>query len=131
MRKSASKKPFRKVLFSAKGKEASILRQKKYKLIRKYGLPENLLGGSLTCTQRKCGKPSCHCASGDGHPQWIYTFSLNGIKQTRTVPKKDVALLQSLVEQGREYHNAVRKLFSINAQLFDLWRRDGAKRLDR
>ena len=73
--------------FSAKNRAASILRQRKFKLVRRFALPENMLGGCLTLTHRRCGKPTCHCANGDGHPMWTLSYSSGGKKHVEVLPK--------------------------------------------
>ena len=108
--------------FSAKGREASQLRQRKYALVRQYGLPENLLGGSLHLGHRRCGKPGCHCQTEQGHPQWRFTFSVEGIKNTEPLPIAWAEQVRPLVEDGQAYLNAVRELAGLNAQLLGLYR---------
>ncbi|MGO9272081.1 MAG: DUF6788 family protein [Terriglobia bacterium] len=53
-----------------KGAQASRLRQRKFELIRRFHLPDDLLPGSLSLSHLLCGKPTCHCAEGQGHPVW-------------------------------------------------------------
>jgi len=122
MAKPASKRSNRSPYFLAKGIAASRLRQRKFALVRRYGLPEELLGGSLTQTFRRCGKPGCRCASGAGHPMWTLTHSIEGKKHVQVVPDALVSLLGPLVESGRAYRDAVTELLAINAQLLSLWR---------
>ena len=122
MAKSASSRSLRNGIFSAKGVEASRLRRRKFALVRRYGIPEELLGGSLTETLRRCGKPGCHCASDAGHPMWTLTYSVEGKKHVLVIPAAAVPLLKPLVESGREYRDAVAELLAINAQLLSLWR---------
>src|SRR2546425_2237921 len=57
-----------------RAREAARLRQRKFALIRQFRLPDNLLPGSLSLTHTHCGKPTCHCAQGEGHPVWSLTF---------------------------------------------------------
>jgi hypothetical protein len=51
---------------------AARFRQKNYELPRTFGFSP----GSLVLTHRRCGKPTCHCASGEGHPIWFLGFTL-------------------------------------------------------
>lgn len=48
-----------------RGSEAARLRQRKYQWVRRYAIPADLLPGSLSQTQRRCGKSNCHCARGE------------------------------------------------------------------
>jgi hypothetical protein len=109
--------------FSAKGPEAASLRQRKFEILGRFRIPEGLLPGSLALTHRRCGKPTCHCSRGQGHPMWSLTFMVEGRKRVERVPKEWVEELRPLVEAGREYKDAVAEVFGINAQLFALWRK--------
>lgn len=128
MAKSASKDSNRSLFFAAKGQQSSLLRRRKYELIRRHGFPADLLGGSLTSTLRRCGKPGCHCASGNGHPMWTLTYSVAGTKQVLVVPAASAASLQPLVAVGRRWRDALAELLAINAQLVSLWRQEQRQR---
>jgi hypothetical protein len=92
-------------------------------LLRQFQLPPDLLPGSLSRTQRRCGRPTCHCASGEGHPIWYLTFMVKGEKRVERVPAEWVEEVQELVRGGREFRDAVSEVFSLNAQLLALWRK--------
>ncbi|HSP69715.1 MAG TPA: DUF6788 family protein [Bryobacteraceae bacterium] len=105
-----------------KGPEAARLRQRKFELIRKFQLPEDLLPGSLSLSYTRCGKPTCHCASGPGHPAWSLTFMAAGHKHVERIPKEWVEEVRQRVEAGREFQDAVREVLTANAQLLVLRR---------
>ena len=110
-----------------KGEAASRLRQRKHQLLRRFPIPEYALAGSLALTYKRCGKPTCHCATAEmGHPAWSLTFMVDGRKRVEHVPGGLVEEIRPLVEQGREYKDAVAEVFAINAQLLALWRRQQA-----
>ena len=112
-----------------KGAAAARLRQRKHTLLREFHVPEDALPGSLVITYRRCGKPTCHCASsGKGHPMWQLTFMVDGKKRVEPIPNEWVDELLPLVEKGREYKDAVAEVFAINAQLLALWRRQHRKK---
>lgn len=117
--------------FDAKGPAAARLRQRKYELLRKFRIPEHALPGSLALTHRKCGKPNCRCASGEGHPQWSLTFMVDGKKRVEAIPATWVEEIRTLVVQGREYKDAVAEVFAANAQLLALWRKHQRKKKSR
>ena len=112
-----------------KGAAAARLRQRKHTLLREFHVPEDALPGSLVITYRRCGKPTCHCASsGKGHPMWQLTFMVDGKKRVEPIPNEWVDELLPLVEKGRQYKDAVAEVFAINAQLLALWRRQHRKK---
>lgn len=110
--------------FSAKSRQATALRKRKFELVRRFGLPENALGGHLSQTRRRCAKPTCHCATGEGHPRWALSYSVEGRKQVEVLTEDLAAQLQPLVNEGREIREAVMELLAINLQLLRLWRQN-------
>ena len=107
--------------FKTKGAEAAKLRKRKYEIIRRFGFGEGLLPGSLTLTHRRCGKLTCHCATGDGHPMWALSFSINGQKRVEVISEELAMELKPLVDRGREHREALTELTRLNAQLLRLW----------
>ena len=107
----------------AKGALASKLRQRKYALSREFGIPEDLLPGSLCLTHSRCGKRTCHCAEGQGHPVFLLTFMVQGRKRVERIPQEWVENVRRRVAAGRAFKEAVAEVFAANAQLLALWRR--------
>jgi hypothetical protein len=110
-----------------KGPQAARLRQRKFQLVRKFRLPEDLLPGCLSVSHTRCGKPTCHCASGEGHPAWSLTFMANGKKRVERIPKEWVEEVRRRVGAGREFQDAVREVLTANAELLVLWRKQKAR----
>lgn len=105
-----------------RGPHASRLRQRKFELIRRFHLPDDLLPGSLSLSHLRCGKPTCHCAEGEGHAVWSLTFMVHGKKRVQHIPKEWVEEVRRRVEAGREFQDAVREVLAANAQLLVLAR---------
>lgn len=109
--------------YDARGDAAARLRQRKYALQRRFSIPPDALPGSLALTHRRCGTPTCHCAKDpQGHPVWSLTFMVNGKKRVERIPGEWVDQIRPLVEQGREFKDAVAEVFAANAQLLALHR---------
>jgi hypothetical protein len=87
-------------------------------------LAPDALPGSLASSRYRCGKPTCHCADGDGHLRWTLTYMLDGRKQTQHVPHDEVDVVRQRVEQGNDFKKAVAELMATNAQLLLLERRE-------
>jgi hypothetical protein len=108
------------------GDRAARLRQRKFALLRRYGIAENvvrdLLPGSLSETRRRCGKPTCHCATGEGHLSAYLTFMVDGEKRVERIPAAWVAEVRRRVEAGRAFKDAVVEVLAANAQLLVLER---------
>jgi hypothetical protein len=107
-----------------KGWQAARLRQRKFELLRRFTIPPDLLPGSLSLTHRRCGQATCHCATDKkGHPLWSLTFMAEGKKRVERIPNAWIEEVQRLVDAGQEFKKAVAEVFSANAQLLALWRR--------
>lgn len=114
--------------FAAKSAQASQLRQRKYALVRQYSLPEDLVGGCLSQTHRRCGRPNCHCAGGRGHPLWSITFSRKGERRVERVPREWVEDLERAALQTQAYLDAIREVMAINVELLAQTRRQAQEK---
>lgn len=112
------------------GPFAARLRQRKFDVLRRFSIPDDLLPGSLSLSHLCCGKPACHCADrhDPGHPIWTYTFMVDAKKHTQHVPKEMVEEVQKRVAAGREFQDAVREVLAANAQLLVLTRQQQRQR---
>jgi len=110
------------------GPQASRLRQRKFELLRRFQLPDDLLPGSLSLSHLRCGKATCHCADGPRHPVWSLTFMVHGKKHVQHIPKEWVEDVRRRVEAGRQFQDAVREVLAANAQLLVLARKQRKKR---
>jgi hypothetical protein len=81
------------------------------------------LPGSLALTYRRCGKPTCRCAQGEGHPSWSLTFMVGGEKRVEHIPTEWVEEVRRRVELGRQAKEALAEILAANAQLLALERR--------
>jgi hypothetical protein len=109
---------------SPKGAEAARLRQRKFEVLRRFRIPPDALPGSLALTHRRCGKPTCHCASaeGEGHGMWSLTFMVDGKKRVERVPSEWVEEIRRRVDEGRGFKQAVAEVFTANARLWAIER---------
>lgn len=104
------------------------MRQRKHDLLHRLQMPPDALPGSLSLTHRRCGKASCRCADGEGHPVWSLTFMADGKRRVEHIPNDWVEEIRPLVEQGREFKEAVAEVFAANAQLLALKRRESTSK---
>ena len=89
------------------------LRKRQRQLLSGLKLPPDALPGSLALTHRRCGKPSCHCAHGQGHPLWSLTFLAQGGKRVEPIPPTSVDVVRQRVDQGRRFQESVAELVFI------------------
>lgn len=105
-----------------KGPKAARLHKAKFDRLRSIRIPPDGLPGSLIPNLTKCGKPSCHCATGEGHPSWLLSFTYQGRRRIQRVPAEWVEEVQRRVEKGRAFKDAVAEIFAANAELLVLTR---------
>jgi len=106
-----------------KGEQAARLRQRKYRKLRELAIPAEGLPGSLSLTHRRCGKPNCHCARGQGHPVWTLTFMDGGKKRVERIPNDWVEEVGKRVDAGREFKKGLAEVLTANARLLVLRRK--------
>lgn len=107
----------------ASGPEASGLRRRARLLLTRFQVPDGALPGSLALSHRRCGKPSCHCADGEGHPLWTLTFMAAGNKRVESIPADWIDTIRPRAEAGRRFKEAAAELLLINAELLVLARK--------
>jgi hypothetical protein len=105
-----------------KGQLAAALRRRKHELADRYAIPHDLLAGSLSLSHTRCGKSSCHCAEGEGHPVWQLTFMFDGKKRVEKIPPEWAEDVGRRVQAGKEFKEAVAEVCAANARLLGLWR---------
>lgn len=109
--------------FAPKGLVAARLQQRKRQLLAQIQIPPDALPGCLSQTHRRCGKGTCHCAQGGGHPVWSLTFMVGGKKRVERVPDEWVEVVRQRVEAGRQFKEALAEVLVANAELLVLWRK--------
>lgn len=109
------------------GPLASRLRQRKFEIIRHFSLLADQLPGALTLSYTRCGKPTCRCARGKGHPAWSLTFMVQGERHVERIPSEWAEEVRRRVQAGREIQDAIREVLAANAQLLVLARQQRKK----
>ncbi len=70
-----------------------------------------MLRGALFTLRRRCGKPSCHCASEPGHESPALAYPEAGRTKTMTLPAAEVDEVRAAVER----YNAARAELDASA----------------
>jgi len=89
------------------------LRQRKAHLLRTLSFPPDALHASFLERFLKCGRPNCHCRTGDPHGPFFYLSRCLPQRQMRTLLLKG----QAQVLQGRHGVEAYQQLLESLDQL--------------
>lgn len=77
-----------------------------------------MVRGSLFERQIKCGKASCRCAQGDGHPTTYLSVTFPAGKTVQiTVPRKLLPRVRRWVQNYSDFWSALEQISEINRQL--------------
>jgi len=77
-----------------------------------------VLRGSLFERTRRCGVPSCHCATGQGHPVTCVGVALPGGKNVQvTVPPELVPVVRQWTENYRNLWQLIEDVSATNREL--------------
>ena len=79
---------------------------------------DEVLRGTLLDRVIRCGKPTCHCATGSGHPITCVTVSVaHGRTQQVTVPRAWRATVRRWIANYQRSWQAIEAISAINRQL--------------
>ena len=77
-----------------------------------------VLRGSFFVRQRRCGKPSCRCASGAGHRVAVVGITFrDGSTEQISVPRHLEPLARAWVRNYGRWWQAVERISAINREL--------------
>jgi hypothetical protein len=110
-----------------KGPEAAWLRKRKFGFLGRFPVPAEGIAGSLALTHTRCGKGNCRCVDGELHTVWRLTYMVDGKKRVERVPKEWVEEVRRLVGIGREFKEATAAVFTANARLLVLSRKQARR----
>ena len=89
------------------------------RLVRSLGALREMLPGSFVQRSRKCGKPTCHCASGEKlHAQFLLSVLVEGKPKTFHVPAARADEVRGKVEQRKRFDEAAARIAHLNLRRF-------------
>src|SRR5260221_13338325 len=87
-------------------------------LAARLGDVERVLAGSLAEQTRRCGKPGCRCAAGEGHGPYAYfTPRAAGRRRARYVPAALVEAVRGYLRGGSRAEAGPAEISAIHAEL--------------
>lgn len=79
-----------------------------------------MIKGTVYEQRRKCGKPTCHCASGEPHRSMILSRSDQGRTKLMTIPSGHLKDFQVLTERYQRFRSARARLGQIYKAMLKL-----------
>ncbi len=111
-----------------KGSERQLL-ERRARLVRRLPSFQEIVRGTVRTRELRCGKPTCHCASGPGHLATYLTVSFAGGRTEQiSLPAPLVAQAQAWVANYQAWWDAIEAVSAINREL--LRRRRGSSQED-
>ena len=100
------------------------LERRRVDIVQKIAGLRDLRPGSITTTQGKCGKPTCHCTEADhpGHgPHWRLTYKAEGRTRTQSLPSaKERQRAEAEVGEFRRFQQLSRDFVEVNTAICQL-----------
>ena len=97
--------------------------------LRQLQRAQPMVQGSFYLLRRKCGKPTCRCATGPLHASWVLTRSEAGKDRIYSVPQEQRAEVRQWALEYRRYQRARAALVKAQPQLLALADQMAAQRL--
>jgi hypothetical protein len=72
-----------------------------------------VLAASLVSFERRCGKPGCHCASGEKHHGHQLTYNVHGKTRTVYVPVDFTEEVRSWIDEHRRLKHLLQEITQL------------------
>jgi hypothetical protein len=92
------------------------LERQRQKIVSELLCYDELLRGSFATVYTKCGKDTCWCKDGKGHPHSRLTWNEEGQGYTRKVPKDEIPWILEATEHYRQFRLLRRRLKELEAR---------------
>jgi len=103
--------------------EIDALEKRRKQLLAELAAIGELRPGSLTERYRKCGKPTCHCATevtGGHGPSFSLSRKVEGKTVTRIIPSAAVAETREQLAEYQRFRGLSAELIEVSERLCDL-----------
>lgn len=81
---------------------------------------EKMVRGSFCLIHVKCGKKSCRCRNGKGHPHSRMSWHEKGKSFSRAVPKVDREWIEEMTKRFREFRKIRREVVKLEKEIKNL-----------
>lgn len=109
-----------KTKYPYKNVDTKTLRKRRQQILDTLPPLDNIIRSSLIVRPVKCGKPNCHCATGEGHKSFYLSSYYRGHTFLDYVPK---AYEEKLAQCTKDYEDATALLVELSEINLELFRR--------
>jgi len=108
------------------------LLERRSRLLKRLPPFEEVLRGSVVRRLLRCGKPGCHCATGEGHPAvYLSVTHAGGRSEQISLPASLIRRAEQGVANYHAWWEAIEKVSALNRDLLRLERQAvGSRRSD-
>ena len=93
------------------------LEQRRQALIEELLEAEQMLRGKFGIAYRRCGTPTCWCATGKGHPNTRITWTENAVSRTKSIPAQDIEWAKQHTQTYRHFKKKRQALRELERKL--------------
>ena len=98
-------------------KHPTLLRSSRDARVKQLKATGPLLAGSLVQIAKHCGRPGCHCQTGEKHVGWYLTRYWRGKTKTIYVPLDMVEEVRSWIAEHRRLKRLMQEITSLSSAL--------------
>ncbi len=91
-------------------------------LLKKLTNGESVVIGNVYDVMRRCGNPSCHCATKPGHRQTLLIYVEDGRRSCKFVRKDDAPQVKAAWERYRGCRRALREFRALQKRELEVLR---------
>ncbi len=98
----------------------TLVRRMRDARVKKLAADRPVLGGSLVRIAKHCGRPGCHCQTGEKHVGWYLTRRAHGKTQTTYVPQEMLEEVHGWIQEHHRLKTLMAELSELNRALIRL-----------
>ena len=93
------------------------IRQMLESRVKQLAARKPVLAASLVSVERRCGKPGCHCASGERHHAHQLTYQVRGKTHTVYVPVDFTEEVRAWIDEHRRLKRLLQEISQLSLAL--------------
>jgi hypothetical protein len=98
-------------------KSINILKREINFRLKQIAQAKEMIDGSLSKVEKKCGRENCHCATGEKHTAFQLTKKVKGKTKSTHVPKEMVEEVRAWIQEHRRIKQLMKEIALRNEQI--------------